>query len=105
MCLGLQLSKYCVKHTAIPFLDFRSQASLDFETLSSEEASSSESLISPAPSVICLVGLDTMLQLHQAAQQNVSLAGCDNCSTGLVQHHTAALAQASFAVNTKLVLH
>lgn len=58
----LQLGQHCGKHTAVPFLDFRSQASLDLETLSSEEASSCESLVSPAPAVSCLLGFDAMLQ-------------------------------------------
>ncbi len=70
----LECAKRCelqiVKHTAVPFLDFRSRASLDLETLSSEEASSSESLVSPAQAVSCLLSFDAMWQSPSHTKQH-----------------------------------
>ena len=68
--MSLQLGKHCVKHTAVPSLDVRSQASLDLETLSSEEASSCESLVSPAPAVSCLLSFDAMWQSPSHTKQH-----------------------------------
>ncbi len=53
-----------------PLLDFRHQASLDLETLSSEEASSSESLVSPAPAMSCLIDFDAKLQSQSHSKQH-----------------------------------